>query len=151
MHNLSICLAFISRGCVLTPGVWNDYVTPAPPRGGGGGRGEGVSGAQHISEVYGIFFLSFFFEMGYHKLKFLYRGRPRIVLTQQIIFTRSLNLVPRSFPSKNGWGATRYLREKPCGLGCRSLWIANYNYVSSSSIWSSSTTSWISQLLFVVV
>ena len=73
---------------------------PLPlPVGGGGG----VSGALHISEVYGIFFLSFFFEKGYHKLKFLYRGRPRIVLTQQIIFTRS-------------------------------LWIANYNYLLSSSI-----------------
>ena len=149
MHNLSICLAFISRGCVLTPGVWNDYVTPAPPRGGGEGGGSERCPAHF--RVYGIFFLSFFFEMGYHKLKFLYRGRPRIVLTQQIIFTRSLNLVPRAFPSKNGWGATRYLREKPCGRGCRSLWIANYNYVSSSSIWSSSTTSWILQLLFVVV
>ena len=28
------------------------------------------------------------------------------------------NLVPRAFPSKNGWGA-HFLREKPWGRGCR--------------------------------
>ena len=28
------------------------------------------------------------------------------------------NLVPRAFPSKNGWGATHFLREKPWGRGC---------------------------------
>ena len=32
------------------------------------------------------------------------------------------NLVPRAFPSKNGWGATHFLRGKPWGRVCFGLY-----------------------------
>ena len=65
---------------------------PLPPRRMRAGGGGSERCPAHFRGLW-YFFLSFFLEMGYHKLKFLDRGRPRIVLTQQIIFTWSLWIV----------------------------------------------------------
>ena len=40
------------------------------------------------------------------------------------LFTDPLNLVPRAFPLKDGWGATHFLREKPWGRGWDPLFLA---------------------------
>ena len=91
-------------------GVCNCYVSPPP-----GILGEGaVPSTFQMSMVFFflVVFLSFL-KWAITNFKFLDRGRPRIVLTQQIIFTRSLNLVPRAFPSKNGWGASIFLGKSP--------------------------------------
>ena len=35
-----------------------------------------------------------------------------------------INLVPRAFPSKNRWGPTHFLREKPWGRGWLKMYVA---------------------------